>query len=254
MSTASIRSGLRRSQLRLLLLQVREDCETKAEEFEAFVSLSHLEAGQVKVLDAFRTPFFQAPILDAFDGLLIGGSSDASVLKPDIFPFIGPSEALLAYAVEQAIPVFASCFGFQLLVQALKGMIICDRPNLEMGVYPIHLTEAAQNDILMHDLPQQFWAVSGHQERASCLPDTLINLAYSQRCPFHAIKVPGKPIYGFQFHPEVNQVDLTSRLYRYRDRYLDDAAEVEHILNSLRETPESNQLIGKFVDRILLAS
>ncbi|MCM1983353.1 type 1 glutamine amidotransferase [Lyngbya confervoides] len=246
--------GKTRRDLKILLLQVREDPETRAEEFQEFVLYGQLLAHQITVLDAFATPHFSADLLVGYDALFVGGSSDASVLKPEIYQFINPALALLAYAVEYAVPVFASCFGFQLLVVALGGTVIRDRPNMEMGVYPLFLTGAAKLDPLLQDLPQPFWAISGHQERASLLPPGLINLAYSERCPYHAIKVVGKPIYGFQFHPEVNPQDLRSRLERYCDRYLESAAQTQQILATLRETPEANQLIGKFVDRILLSS
>lgn len=241
-----------RSHLKILLLQMREDDFTRQEEFDEFVRYSRLDASQFKVLDTFVTPDFEPSIVDGFDALFIGGSSDVSVIQPDIYPFIVPIKDLLIHCLEQEIPVLASCLGFQAAVAALGGQVILDKANLEMGTYQIWLTDAAADDLLFHDVPNGFWAVSGHKERALVMPEGAVLLAYSDRCPFHAFKILGKPFYGFQFHPEVDAPDMAERIIRYQSRYLDSDEQVTQILSAIQETPIANQLIQKFVDRILL--
>jgi GMP synthase (glutamine-hydrolysing) len=241
-----------RSQLRILLLQVRDDAVTLQEEFNEFVRFGRLEPQQISVLDVFKTPEFEPDCMDGYDALFIGGSSDASVIQPDKYPFIEPSKQLVAYCLTESIPVFASCFGFQVAVEALGGRVMLDRDRMEMGTFPLWLTEAAQEDFLFHDVPDGFWAVSGHKERAVSMPEEAILLAFSDLCPFHAFKMPGKPFYGFQFHPEVDIADLTARITRYQNRYLDGDDHLATILQDLQDTEIANQLIEKFVDRILL--
>ena len=241
-----------RNSLRILLMQIRDDPVTKEEELQEFLRYGKLQPRQIQVLDVFQTPTFDTSILQGFDALFVGGSSDASVLKPDQYPFIHPAESLLRGCIEASLPVFASCFGFQLLVTALGGTVIRDRPNLEMGVYPIQLNPHGLKDALFEGVGPSFYAVSGHQERATEIPDGLQNLASTAKCPFHAIKVKGQPIYGFQFHPEVDAQDLKNRLNRYQERYLDNASEVEKIMASIRETPKANALIAKFIDLYLV--
>ncbi|HEY9827164.1 MAG TPA: type 1 glutamine amidotransferase [Stenomitos sp.] len=243
-----------RSQLRCLYLQIREDVHTRAEEFQEFVFYSGLEPHQFVTLNVFDTPCFGAEIAAQFDAVFVGGSSDASVLQPLQYPFVEHAKALMAYCVELSIPVFASCFGFQLVVEALGGKVIADPERMEMGVYPMQLSKAAQTDLLFHDIEDGFLAISGHKERALTLPSNTICLASSELCPFHALKVEDKPFYGFQFHPELNPQDLSARIRRYQDRYLKDATHLQQVLDSLQETPQANQLIHKFVDRVLLAS
>lgn len=233
-------------------MQIREDPITQAEELSEFMRYGKLQADQIDVLDVFTRPYFDESVLTGYDALFIGGSSDASVLAPQKFPFVESCQALLKHTIRVKFPVFASCFGFQLLVCAAGGTVICDRPNLEMGVYPLSHTAESQEDPLFQDLPNPFLAVSGHQERALNLPDNLTNLAFSERCPYHAIKVKDCPIYGFQFHPEVDADDLKARLDRYQSRYLDDTSQVQAILEQIQETPDANQLIASFIDHILL--
>ena len=233
-----------RRSLKILLMQIREDRVTQEEELQEFMRYGQLKRDQFQILDVFQTQQFDASILQGCDALFIGGSSDASVLNPERFPFVFSGQALLRYAVDHRFPVFASCFGFQLLICALGGTVIHDHPNLEMGVYPLSLTPAGREDPLLQDLPNPFLAISGHKERASNLPHQLIHLAYSERAP----------IYGFQFHPEVDAQDLKARLIRYQTRYLEDTSQTQKIIDSLQDTHHANQLISNFVDRILLSS
>jgi GMP synthase (glutamine-hydrolysing) len=245
--------ALTRSKLRILYLQIREDYPTRIEELQEFVFYSGLAEQQFTTLNVFDTPCFKAATASQYDAVFIGGSSDASVLKPLHYPFVEDAKALLAYSVQESIPVFASCFGFQLAVEALGGQVIADPDQMEMGVYAMDLSVAAQADLLLHDVTNGFLAISGHKERALTLPQQTVCLASTARCPYHALKVIDKPFYGFQFHPELNPQDLAARIQRYQSRYLEDDAHLQQILASLQETPDANQLITKFVDRILLS-
>lgn len=244
-----------RSQLKILLLQIRDDSVTCQEELDEFIRYSGLAPEQFFCLNAFQTPKFESDCLDGFDALFVGGSSDASVTQPDVYPFVEDTKRLLVDCLTTELPVFASCFGFQAVIEALGGQVVVDAENMEMGTYPLQLTAAAHEDVLFHDAPDGFWAVSGHKERAISLPESAVLLAYTDRCPYHAIRMRGKPFYAFQFHPEVNPDDLKLRITRYCERYLDSAEALESIFKTLQsETPIANQLIGKFVDRILLSS
>ena len=241
-----------RTQLRILYLQIRNDAMTRVEELQEFARYSQLDESQFSVLNVFDNPVFSSSCADPYDALFVGGSSDASVLKPDQYPFVQPAKDLLQHCVDHTVPVFASCFGFQLGVEALGGKVIHDPKQMEMGIYPMELTHSAAQDPLFCDVPNNFLVVSGHQERAVAMPANTILLAFTQRCPYHAFKVVDKPFYSFQFHPEVDHHDLAARITRYQDRYLKSNRDLQSILDNLHPTPESNQLIRKFVDRILL--
>lgn len=245
--------GKVRTQLKILLLQIRDDKTTCLEELDEFVRFSGLRSDQFHTLNTFATPDFEPTCMVGYDALFVGGSSDASVTQPQLYPFVENTKRLLLYCLQRSIPVFASCFGFQAVVEALGGRVIVDKPSMEMGTYPMYLTDAAANDDLFHDVPNGFWAVSGHKERAVSLPEGAILLAFSELCPYHAFRMAGKPFYAFQFHPEVDAPDLVARITRYQNRYLDDSDHLSAIVKSVKdETAIANRLIEKFVDRILL--
>ncbi|MEK7083748.1 MAG: type 1 glutamine amidotransferase [Patescibacteria group bacterium] len=239
--------------LRILYMQIREDQMTREEELNEFIRYSGLTRDQFTVLNTFDTPSFPPTVIEGYDALFVGGSSDASVREPETYPFVEPSKKLIRYCLEQSIPVFASCFGFQVAVEALGKKVILDKERMEMGTYPISLTDAAKIDPLFHDTPNNFIAVSGHKERAAELPDGVTLLAYTDLCPYHAIRVDGKPFYAFQFHPEIDKDDFCGRITRYKERYLDSDGALQKVLDTAQPTPEANKLVRKFVERILLA-
>lgn len=242
----------KRGQLKILLMQIRDDDVVIAEEHDSFARHSGLRKEQFSLLNVFETPAFPANRVDAFDALFIGGSSNVNVLKTDQLPFIQNAAEMLFYCIEIAKPVFASCFGHQLVVKALGGEIISDADEHEMGTIPIRLTAKARTDLLYHDVPDGFLAVSVHQERALETPSGCELLAYTDMC-IHGLKVKEKPIWTTQFHPEVDKQVLVERLTRYAKKYTSGADQLQSVIDSAKETPESNRLLKNFVDRVLLA-
>ncbi|WP_210396635.1 hypothetical protein [Motiliproteus sediminis] len=54
------------------------------------------------------------------------------------------------------------------------------------------------------------------------------------------------------WHPEVDKQVLIDRLTLFRAKYTDGDGHLQQILDAAVETPESNHLLRKFVDRVLL--
>jgi len=233
-------------------MQIREHQEVAEEELKSFATYAGLKRSQIDVLNVFKTPDFDESILTGYDSLWVGGASEANVLRPDVYPFVNRAQKLLQYCCDNDIPVFASCFGFQLVVLALGGEIVDSDDEFEMGTVPITLTADAEDDILLHDTPNNFLAVSVHKQKAIKPPPQVELLAYTDMC-IHAIKVKDKPFWAFQFHPEVDLSILIERLTIYRDCYTDGNDHLSSVLSTAMETPESNVLMRKFVDRVLLS-
>lgn len=242
-----------KADLKILLLQIRDQPRVREEELASFVAYSGLNADQIDVLNVFDRPAFNTDVIDGYDALFVGGASEASVLEPEEYPFVAPSIQLLQHCVELELPVFASCFGFQLAILALGGRIVRDSADYEMGTVPISLSEAAAADPIFHDTPAGFQAVSVHKERAAELPPGCELIAYTEACP-HVFRVSGKPFWAFQFHPELDRDTLVERLTIYKANYTDGDDHLDEVLAATVETPESNHLVGKFVERVLLAA
>ena len=240
-----------RKDLKILLLQIRDNQNVRNEEHQSFANFSKLELHQIEILNVFDTPSFKTSLLDNFDALYVGGASEANVLEPDKYPFVKNCIELLRYAAEISKPTFASCFGFQLAVLAFGGVILNKDKGYEMGTVKISLTDKAKSDLVYQGIEDRFPAVSVHRQYASTIPDPLEILAYTEQC-IHSFKYKNKPLWAFQFHPEVDRETLVKRLTIFSKQYTDNTEHLKEVLDSAVETPGSNILLGNFVERVLL--
>ncbi|BDX04734.1 type 1 glutamine amidotransferase [Planctobacterium marinum] len=236
-----------RQHLKLLLVQIRDKPQVREEEFDSFVRFADINRAQLEVLNVFDRPRFSPELVEQYDAVIVGGASEASVLEPEVYPFVPDCVRLLQYCRQIGKPVFASCFGFQLAVLAMGGEIVRDERDFEIGTLPISLTEAAGTDPLFSGIPDPFYAVSVHRERAPQLPAECELLAFTEACP-HAFKVSGLPFWAFQFHPEVDKDILIERLSVFRTQYTQDTEHFNQVIAQAKETPWSNGLVSKFID------
>ncbi|MCB0281098.1 MAG: type 1 glutamine amidotransferase [Calditrichaeota bacterium] len=242
-----------KSDLKILLMQIRKDPQILKEELESFSIYSGIPKKQFSILNVFAQPDFNTELVKGFDALFVGGASDANVLKPEKYPFVHKCQKMLLFCLSNDIPVFASCFGFQLAVLALGGEILHKEKDFEMGSLPISLTEHSKKDPLFSDTPDLFKAIAVHQQFAREVPDNCELLAYTEQC-CHAFRVKNKDFWAFQFHPEVDKNRMVERLTFYKKKYTQNDEHLDEVLASAQETPESNILARKFVDRVLIKS
>lgn len=243
--------NIRRKKLRTLLLQIRDSPQVRQEELYSFAALSGLDVAQIDVLNVFDTADFPVTAADGYDALWVGGASEANVLQPEKYPFIQACLGLLQHCAETGLPVFASCFGFQLAVLALGGEILNKDADFEMGTLPVSLTPQALQDPLYQHLDEGFLAISVHRQYAADLPTGCQLLAYTQQC-VHSFRVTERDFWAFQFHPEVDRDTLVERLTFYKAHYTDDDGQLERVLDSAVETPQANALPKLFVEQVLL--
>jgi GMP synthase (glutamine-hydrolysing) len=235
--------------LKILLLQARNHGDlAKAEERQSFAERAGLELEQIVPHDLLAGPPTLRQVLH-HDAMMVGGSGDYYVSKGNLPGFQAVLD-LLQEVVARGHPTFASCFGFQLMAKALGGEIIFDPANMEVGTYELTLTEAGQQDELLGALPPQFMAQLGRKDRASRIPAGYLHLASSERAPFQAFRIPGRPIWATQFHPELTGEDNRLRFDRYRQGYGSVMSEAEQqlTLSRFRESPETETLISRFLE------
>ena len=238
------------SRMRLLLLQIRRNPQVRREEYESFVRYCRIDFDELDTLNVFEQSRFGSEVLDGYDALLVGGASEASVLEPAEYPFVPNCINLLNHCIEVEFPVFASCFGFQLAVLALGGEIIRDATDFEMGSLPISLRPAAADDPLFHGVPNGFHAIAVHRERSVNCPPNATELAFTEHC-CHAFRVNNRPFWACQFHPEVDRATLVKRLTIYKDAYTDGDDHLNEIIANTEETPEANDLMRKFIEKVV---
>jgi GMP synthase (glutamine-hydrolysing) len=192
-----------------------------------------------------------APTLEkarSHNAVMAGGSGEYFVSRGNLPGFQGILDFLVEL-VESGQPVFASCFGFQLIVRAFGGDVAYLPEKMELGTYSLNLTEFGQSDELFGTLPPVFQAHLGHKDQATRIPEQFTHLAFSARAPYQAIRFPGKPVWATQFHPEVTREENLGRFKRYLHLYAPntDPEELRSTLDRFQPAPETEKLIPRFM-------
>ena len=241
-----------RENIRALLVQARlPGCPTAKHELECFASTSRLPIDQITIVDALNKRLTDLQI-EQYDLLFIGGAGDYSV--------VGAREEWLEdlirhlrHAIELNIPTFGSCFGLQMLCVAWGGTVDNLGANsAEIGTCDLELTASGLIDPLFGRLGARFTAQQGHNDCVTVLPEEMTVLARSEKVGVQAIKIKDRPVYATQFHPEMTVDDNRFRYEHYVENYSSEPKDVDRIRSSFRGSPEANQLLGWFVEDVVL--
>lgn len=191
---------------------------------------------------AFKAKESQFPDLKngEYTHLILTGS-ESSILGREKWSY--EEIGLIQEAVGKNLHIIGSCWGHQLLAVALAGPLYvrrCTKP--EIGWIKIFIKEA--NSILGKE--KQAFAFSSHFDEVINLNDDFTILASSEQCRIQAFQVKDHPIWGIQFHPEMNISDTQD--------YLKDCISLKLETSSLFETalksiPEDSGLIYKIIER-----
>jgi len=110
---------------------------------------------------------------------------------------------------ELDIPILGICYGLQLGVQALGGMIQPGKAR-EFGRAKLKISS---DDALVRGLPRETTVWMSHGDQVHELPDAFVPLATTPTCPFAAAKHKSRPFYGVQFHPEVTHTPRGEQIF-----------------------------------------
>ncbi len=237
--------------LRVLLVQARDEVWILQQEQQCFAERAGLDPGQfvsANVLE--RVP--QGAALHGVDAVFIGGSGAYSVAQD--YPWMPGLLDFTRRAVESGLPVFGSCWGHQLIARALGGTVVHDPERAELGCFEVELNEAGRADPLFAAFPARFRANQGHHDRVAALPSGVVSLAHSATQPHQALRVDGLPVYGTQFHSELDACRERERLVAYRAHYPEsgDDAAFQQVLDGLADTTEVDGLLHHFLLRYAL--
>lgn len=239
---------------KVLLVQLRKDLFTKQEEYLRFLVVGGLSPAQLDVWDVFEEASFAKEKLEEYSAVFMGGSSDDPddqvYFTQDRYPFADHVLDTIAHIRNKKIPFLASCMGFHMVNQALGGEIVVDKENQESGTYDFVLNSAGLSDALFRALPKQFPVVSYHKKRSIRVPEGMINLGSTEKCPIQVIKIPGQLFYAFQFHPELDKDTVARWAERYKDKYQLSDEYLESIRNDFEDTVEANSLVRRFLDLV----
>ncbi|MBI4395755.1 MAG: LOG family protein, partial [Elusimicrobia bacterium] len=161
---------------------------------------------EVTVFSAWRGDL---PNLDHFDGI-VGTGSPHNVDELDAGRALWhkQEQKLLQYATEMGKPILGICFTHQNLAASQGGRVLRARHGFYFGRMNVTIEEP--NDPLFAGVPPNVWMTEyhGREVTADGIPADFKRIASSEMTPVEGIrhKDPSKPVYGLQFHPEVDYV------------------------------------------------
>jgi len=233
--------------LRLLLIQARNTAEMERQEQECFLERCRVRREQLRLVNVAKSPLTNAA-LDGVDAVLIGGAGEYSAL--DDTPWMPDLLDLVRQAAARRLPTFGSCWGHQIIARAFGGTLVYDPGRAELGCGTVHLTEAGRRDLLLRDFSASFKVNMGHHDRVDELPANAIELAYNESQRNQAFRLKDAPVYGTQFHSELDAARERERLVAYREYYIRELPteeDFQRVVNNLAETTEVDSLLHDFL-------
>jgi len=149
---------------------------------------------------AFRAPERILPDLGGkFTHVILTGS-EASILEPD--PWAEEEADFVREADRRGLALLGSCYGHQLLAWALAGSRCvgsCGEP--EIGWIPVI---AETDSAVFGARGAESYVFSLHFDEVRELPPSFAVLASTRICPVQAFALEGRPVRGYQIHPEID--------------------------------------------------
>jgi GMP synthase (glutamine-hydrolysing) len=137
------------------------------------------------------------------DGLVLSGGSPRIGLEGSL----GNCGEILD---KSDIPIIGICAGHQFIARHYGGRVepskIPEFGKVELIIY--------ENDFILKNINKKSIVWESHNDEVTKIPNSFINLAKSENCKIQIIKHNNKPIYGFQFHPEVEHTEFGIQFFK----------------------------------------
>ena len=143
------------------------------------------------------------------------------------------------------VPVLGICFGHQIVAHALFGSgTVRKSATPEVGWVPI--TQTSQGEPMFEDIDPIFTTFMSHFDEVQARPGMTV-LATTERCEVAAYRVGDLPIWGLQFHAEMDQQEAEDLTHLRISGWPDANVTVEGALAGSRDsTGLVNQLLQNF--------
>jgi len=236
-----------------LLLATRPEDEAADDEYVGFLQAGHLAAEQLHRVRLEAAPMPPIDLAD-YSGIIVGGSpfnaSDPPEVKTPVQRRVERElGGLLDRILAEDYPFLGACYGIGLLTSHLNGVL---GGTWAEGVGPtwISLTDEGAADQLFGRLPPSFEAFVGHKEACSRLPAGAVLLATGSACPVQAFRV-GRNVYATQFHPELTNAGIVTRIRVYREYGYFDPGAIDTLIALVEAATvtEPAHLVKAFVER-----
>jgi len=233
----------------ILFLQFRTDQSLEHEQ-QAVLQHGHIPDEDfefVNILD----PCVVVPSpddLNKYRAVISGGSAQFDISKLDNYEFkdrLLETKPLFEAIVEHDFPCLSICFGHQLMAELMGGKVEADPKQAESGTLKVFLTPEGKKASIYNGMPRSFYAVVGHKDSVTKLPDDFVVLATSDRCRVESYRVKSN-IFTTQYHPELNTKQLVWRLMQYPEYA--KGKSLEQIKEGFEDITWAPRVLSNFID------
>jgi len=137
------------------------------------------------------------------NGLILSGGAPRIGLEGTL----GNTDEILEKA---DYPIVGICAGHQYMARFFNGEAI----PAEIPEYGKVELEIVKQDTIFQNVPRKSVAWESHNDEVSKLPEAFELLASSENCKVQAMKHINRPLYGFQFHPEVEHTEYGEQMFK----------------------------------------
>ncbi|MDE1821319.1 MAG: GMP synthase subunit A [Euryarchaeota archaeon] len=116
-----------------------------------------------------------------------------------------------SYLDEGNVPVLAICVGHQFLARHFGGKV-SRASTPEFG--RVELTVDAPTSPIFRTIPSSLRVWASHSDEVSELPPDFEVLAHSPSCKVEAMAHRTRPVFGLQFHPEVEHTEKGTAFFQ----------------------------------------
>ncbi|MEQ8369159.1 MAG: gamma-glutamyl-gamma-aminobutyrate hydrolase family protein, partial [Alphaproteobacteria bacterium] len=143
--------------------------------------------------------------------------------------------------IQEKTPLLGVCFGHQILPQVLGDLDGSARaPEAEYEIAELRVSALIINDPVLAPLAADRFVYSMHSDsviRQKAEAVGLQVLAWTEKCEAHALRLPGHPVWGVQFHPEVSREVFAEFLPKAAAKQNRPAPAVD-LINDVRNSPD----------------
>ena len=119
---------------------------------------------------------------------------------------LGNYREIIDHCIESGMPLLGICLGHQAIAKYMGGEV----KGSDFAGYAkikIKLKHVKGEGDLFHGIGNEIHVWESHKDEVVKLPGNFISIAGSDICEIEAMMHSEKPVYGVQFHPEVEHTD-----------------------------------------------
>ncbi len=166
--------------------------------------------------------------------------------------WIAEETVFIRSALLAGTPMIGVCLGSQFMAKAL-GATVRSGQALEIGMTPVHLTDAGKQDPVFENGPETFTAFEWHGEVFD-LPNGCVPLAGSDIAPLQAFRY-GDRAYGLLFHLEMEEGGIDALCHECAPDLMKARLTAHHVKSAaLPQLPQLHQTADRLIGHLLQSS